>query len=101
MLAHICALFNFFALPLDILLHQTGHIMLTDFDLSKQSSPAGEPTVVKNGSPSMPPAIDTKSCIANLRTNSFVGTEGTSLIEHVPNTKDVTETRSIWDWSVN
>ncbi|GJJ68761.1 protein-serine/threonine kinase [Entomortierella parvispora] len=61
--------------PENILLHQTGHIMLTDFDLSKQSSPAGEPTVVKNGSPSMPPAIDTKSCIANLRTNSFVGTE--------------------------
>ncbi|KAF9357733.1 serine/threonine protein kinase, AGC [Mortierella sp. AD094] len=61
--------------PENILLHQTGHIMLTDFDLSKQSSPAGEPTVVKTGSPSMPPAIDTKSCIANLRTNSFVGTE--------------------------
>lgn len=62
--------------PENILLHQTGHIMLTDFDLSKQSSPAGEPTIVKNASPSMPPAIDTKSCIANLRTNSFVGTEG-------------------------
>ncbi|KAF9273335.1 serine/threonine protein kinase, AGC [Linnemannia elongata] len=61
--------------PENILLHQSGHIMLTDFDLSKQSSPAGEPTVVKSGSPSMPPAIDTKSCIANLRTNSFVGTE--------------------------
>ncbi|ORZ28634.1 kinase-like domain-containing protein [Lobosporangium transversale] len=61
--------------PENILLHQTGHIMLTDFDLSKQSSPAGEPTVVKTGSPSTPPAIDTKSCIANLRTNSFVGTE--------------------------
>ncbi|KAF9895859.1 serine/threonine protein kinase, AGC, partial [Lobosporangium transversale] len=37
--------------------------------------PAGEPTVVKSSSPSTPPAIDTKSCIANLRTNSFVGTE--------------------------
>ncbi|KAG0253596.1 serine/threonine protein kinase, AGC [Mortierella polycephala] len=61
--------------PENILLHQTGHIMLTDFDLSKQSSPAGEPTIVKTGSPSIPPAIDTKSCIANLRTNSFVGTE--------------------------
>lgn len=61
---------------IDILLHQTGHIMLTDFDLSKQSMPVGEPTVVKSGSPSVPPAIDTKSCIANLRTNSFVGTEG-------------------------
>lgn len=51
--------------------------MLTDFDLSKQSSPAGDPTVVMNAIPSMPPAIDTKACIANLRTNSFVGTEGT------------------------
>ncbi|KAF9542676.1 serine/threonine protein kinase, AGC [Mortierella hygrophila] len=61
--------------PENILLHQTGHIMLTDFDLSKQSSPAGEPTIVKNALPSMPPAIDTKSCIAHLRTNSFVGTE--------------------------
>ncbi|KAG0360780.1 serine/threonine protein kinase, AGC [Gamsiella multidivaricata] len=61
--------------PENILLHHTGHIMLTDFDLSKQSSPAGEPTIVKSTSPSTPPAIDTKSCIANLRTNSFVGTE--------------------------
>ncbi|KAF9345920.1 serine/threonine protein kinase, AGC [Mortierella sp. AD094] len=61
--------------PENILLHHTGHIMLTDFDLSKQSTPAGEPTVVKSSSPSTPPAIDTKACIANLRTNSFVGTE--------------------------
>ncbi|KAF9910967.1 serine/threonine protein kinase, AGC [Linnemannia zychae] len=61
--------------PENILLHQTGHIMLTDFDLSKQSSPAGEPSIVKNALPSMPPNIDTKSCIAHLRTNSFVGTE--------------------------
>lgn len=53
--------------------------MLTDFDLSKQSSPAGEPTIVKNALPSMPPAIDTKSCIAHLRTNSFVGTEGNAM----------------------
>ncbi|GJJ73521.1 protein-serine/threonine kinase [Entomortierella parvispora] len=61
--------------PENILLHQTGHIMLTDFDLSKQSLPAGDPTVVMNAIPSMPPAIDTKACIAGLRTNSFVGTE--------------------------
>ncbi|KAF9081858.1 serine/threonine protein kinase, AGC [Mortierella sp. AD031] len=61
--------------PENILLHQTGHIMLTDFDLSKQSFPVGEPTIVKNVLPSMPPAIDTKCCIAHLRTNSFVGTE--------------------------
>ncbi|KAF9577492.1 serine/threonine protein kinase, AGC, partial [Lunasporangiospora selenospora] len=61
--------------PENILLHQTGHIMLTDFDLSKQSHPAGEPTIVKSESPSSPPTIDTKSCIAHLRTHSFVGTE--------------------------
>jgi hypothetical protein len=57
--------------------------MLTDFDLSKQSSPAGEPTIVKNALPSMPPAIDTKSCIAHLRTNSFVGTEGMPFFTHI------------------
>ncbi|KAF9182644.1 serine/threonine protein kinase, AGC [Haplosporangium sp. Z 767] len=61
--------------PENILLHQTGHIMLSDFDLAKQSSPAQDPTVVKTGSSSIPPAIDTKACISNLRTNSFVGTE--------------------------
>lgn len=63
---------------LDILLHQSGHIMLSDFDLSKQSDPGGKPTMIvgKNGaSTSSLPTIDTKSCIANFRTNSFVGTE--------------------------
>ncbi len=38
-------------LQLDILLHQSGHIMLTDFDLSKGSSPPGRPGVVKSKSP--------------------------------------------------
>lgn len=64
--------------PENILLHQSGHIMLSDFDLSKQSGPGGKPTMIvgKNGaSTSSPPTIDTKSCIANFRTNSFVGTE--------------------------
>lgn len=63
---------------LDILLHQSGHIMLSDFDLSKQSDPGGRPTMIvgRNGtSSSNLPTIDTKSCIANFRTNSFVGTE--------------------------
>lgn len=63
---------------LDILLHQSGHIMLSDFDLSKQSDPGGKPTMImgKNGaSTASLPTIDTKSCIANFRTNSFVGTE--------------------------
>lgn len=62
----------------DILLHQSGHIMLSDFDLSKQSDPGGKPTMIpgRNGTNSNSlPTIDTKSCIANFRTNSFVGTE--------------------------
>ncbi|KAL7272922.1 serine/threonine protein kinase, AGC [Rhizina undulata] len=64
--------------PENILLHQSGHIMLSDFDLSKQSDPGGVPTmIVARGGASQNslPTIDTKSCIANFRTNSFVGTE--------------------------
>ncbi|CAO3592424.1 unnamed protein product [Absidia cylindrospora] len=61
--------------PENILLHQTGHIMLTDFDLSKGSSPPGQPGVVKSQLPHMPPSINTRSCVHHLRTNSFVGTE--------------------------
>ncbi|KAF2089056.1 Pkinase-domain-containing protein [Saccharata proteae CBS 121410] len=64
--------------PENILLHQSGHIMLSDFDLSKQSDPGGRPTMIlgsKGNSTSSLPTIDTKSCIANFRTNSFVGTE--------------------------
>lgn len=52
--------------------------MLSDFDLSKQSGPGGAPTMIigRNGaSTNSLPAIDTKSCIADFRTNSFVGTE--------------------------
>ncbi|TAQ84113.1 hypothetical protein B7494_g7560 [Chlorociboria aeruginascens] len=62
----------------DILLHQSGHIMLSDFDLSKQSDPGGKPTMIlgRNGANTNSlPTIDTRSCIANFRTNSFVGTE--------------------------
>ncbi|KAE8453155.1 serine/threonine protein kinase, AGC [Mollisiaceae sp. DMI_Dod_QoI] len=65
-------------LYLYILLHQSGHIMLSDFDLSKQSDPGGKPTMIlgRNGTNTNSlPTIDTKSCIANFRTNSFVGTE--------------------------
>ncbi|KAK3677847.1 serine/threonine protein kinase, AGC [Recurvomyces mirabilis] len=72
--------------PENILLHQSGHIMLSDFDLSKQSDPGGLPAIIlasnrsASGISSNPtsanmPTIDTKSCIANFRTNSFVGTE--------------------------
>ncbi|CAK3871352.1 serine threonine- kinase nrc-2 [Lecanosticta acicola] len=73
--------------PENILLHQSGHIMLSDFDLSKQSDPGGVPGMIlaggrnasggitSNPTPNNMPTIDTKSCIANFRTNSFVGTE--------------------------
>ncbi|KAF7723505.1 serine/threonine protein kinase, AGC [Apophysomyces ossiformis] len=61
--------------PENILLHQSGHLMLTDFDLSIQSPVAGPPTIVRSSSPfSYKPLLDTRSC-TNLRTNSFVGTE--------------------------
>jgi len=61
--------------------------MLSDFDLSKQSDPGGAPTmmyasnsrsgggITSNPNSTSLPTIDTKSCIANFRTNSFVGTE--------------------------
>ncbi|KAJ5893581.1 hypothetical protein N7495_005272 [Penicillium taxi] len=65
--------------PENILLHQSGHIMLSDFDLSKQSGPGGAPTMIPGrsggNSTTALPTIDTKSCIADFRTNSFVGTE--------------------------
>ncbi|KAE8149145.1 kinase-like domain-containing protein [Aspergillus avenaceus] len=64
--------------PENILLHQSGHIMLSDFDLSKQSGPGGAPTMIparSGNSTTSLPTIDTKSCIADFRTNSFVGTE--------------------------
>ncbi|KAL2759649.1 hypothetical protein ACRALDRAFT_1060347 [Sodiomyces alcalophilus JCM 7366] len=63
--------------PENILLHQSGHIMLSDFDLSKQSDPGGKPTMIvgKNGTSQSSFHIDTRSCIADFRTNSFVGTE--------------------------
>lgn len=32
-------------LILDILLHESGHLMLSDFDLSKQSLPPGPPGI--------------------------------------------------------
>ncbi|ORX57733.1 Pkinase-domain-containing protein [Piromyces finnis] len=67
--------------PENILLHASGHIMLTDFDLSKLSFSPGNPTIKRashffnSGSPKSQTIIDTKSCTANIRTNSFVGTE--------------------------
>ncbi|XP_006460178.1 hypothetical protein AGABI2DRAFT_68563 [Agaricus bisporus var. bisporus H97] len=61
--------------PENILLHQSGHIMLSDFDLAKQSNePAGLPGMVHSEQNGLP-LIDTMTCTANFRTNSFVGTE--------------------------
>jgi serine/threonine protein kinase len=51
--------------PENILLHSTGHIMLTDFDLSTHTNPS--PPVLHNNK------INTSTCPS--RANSFVGTE--------------------------
>ncbi|CAO3659453.1 unnamed protein product [Rhizopus stolonifer] len=59
--------------PENILLHESGHLMLSDFDLSKQFLPLSPPGIFN--SPNAPPLVDTRLCIAQLRTNSFVGTE--------------------------
>ena len=51
--------------------------MLSDFDLSKQSGePGGAPAGFRQGGPNGTFLVDTRSCIADFRTNSFVGTEG-------------------------
>ncbi|KAF8708286.1 Pkinase protein, partial [Rhizoctonia solani] len=62
--------------PENILLHQSGHIMLSDFDLAKQAgSLGGEAPAIAHLEPNGVPLVDTKTCTANIRTNSFVGTE--------------------------
>lgn len=62
--------------PENILLHHSGHIMLSDFDLAKQSNePGGRPATIHQSEPNGIPLIDTRSCTADFRTNSFVGTE--------------------------
>lgn len=62
--------------PENILLHQSGHIMLSDFDLSKQSSNAANPVFISSTKSSTNmPQLDTNVCINGFRTNSFVGTE--------------------------
>jgi len=56
--------------PENILLHASGHLMLTDFDLSKQAATQNNPTLIKR--------IFAKNKIHSkpeLLTNSFVGTE--------------------------
>lgn len=49
--------------------------MLSDFDLSKQSDDGGAPAGIRMITPNGVPLVDTKMCIADFRTNSFVGTE--------------------------
>ncbi|KAJ7507586.1 Pkinase-domain-containing protein [Mycena galericulata] len=61
--------------PENILLHQSGHIMLSDFDLAKQSSDPGSMPVMIQSETNGVPLVDTMSCTAHFRTNSFVGTE--------------------------
>lgn len=61
--------------PENILLHKSGHIMLSDFDLSVQAndpinkSPSKRVVVTQNS------MVDTKVFSDGFRTNSFVGTE--------------------------
>lgn len=61
--------------PENILLHQSGHIMLSDFDLSKQSQSTKNPSITINSNNKHQLNLDTKVCIDGFRTNSFVGTE--------------------------
>lgn len=62
--------------PSDILLHQSGHVMLSDFDLSARATRrGGAPAMIRQATPNSAPLVDTRSCTADLRTNSFVGTE--------------------------
>lgn len=50
--------------------------MLSDFDLSASTTnTGGAPAAVKHMTPNGVPLIDTKNCVRDLRTNSFVGTE--------------------------
>ncbi|SCU92586.1 LAME_0F00606g1_1 [Lachancea meyersii CBS 8951] len=58
--------------PENILLHRSGHIMLSDFDLSVQAKDTKDPVVKGSAQSSL---LDTKICSDGFRTNSFVGTE--------------------------
>ncbi len=62
--------------PENILLHRSGHIMLSDFDLSKQTDHIHNPELVSGSrSTSNLPQLDTNVCTTGFSTNSFVGTE--------------------------
>ncbi|KAG1448958.1 hypothetical protein G6F46_009318 [Rhizopus delemar] len=59
--------------PENILLHQSGHLMLSDFDLSLQSSFVTQPTFVQPSFTFLKqPMINTR---IHIKANSFVGTE--------------------------
>ncbi len=62
--------------PENILLHKSGHIMLSDFDLSKQTDHIHNPELVSGSrATSNLPQLDTNVCTTGFSTNSFVGTE--------------------------
>ncbi|KAJ4472312.1 AGC/RSK protein kinase [Lentinula aciculospora] len=61
--------------PENILLHQSGHIMLSDFDLAKQFGDSGTAPAMVHSEQNGVPLINTMACTSNFRTNSFVGTE--------------------------
>lgn len=55
----------------DILLHESGHIQLSDFDLSK-SSETSQPALIRHYTSNGMPMIDTKSCVSDFRANVSV-----------------------------
>ena len=64
--------------PENVLLHESGHIMLSDFDLSKRSFPMTKPSLVKSVLSRLSPRImtlDTRVAAEYIRSTSFVGTE--------------------------
>ncbi|CCC70052.1 hypothetical protein NCAS_0D04710 [Naumovozyma castellii] len=64
--------------PENILLHKSGHIMLSDFDLSVHAKDSKNPIFMKDGilpTTNSNLIVDTKICSEGFRTNSFVGTE--------------------------
>jgi protein-serine/threonine kinase len=64
--------------PENVLLHESGHIMLSDFDLSKKSFPVVQPSTVKSTFSSLFPrviALNTRIAAKHVRSTSFVGTE--------------------------
>ncbi|KAG8985034.1 hypothetical protein FRB90_004985, partial [Tulasnella sp. 427] len=69
--------------PENILLHQSGHIMLTDFDLAKQSGQAGgRPATVTQIEPGGVPLIDTKASPRGPMDHAV--TPGFQLADHIP-----------------